>query len=159
MPYLFCKAWWGCWNSPAMQQVTGWISKELWRKKECARFCLILVVDACLWYVSIHPLDNDWPKLQKLFHLQFSNLGHTQEELFQRWKSFHFDETNDTIDSYMLWLKQCAQMLGYSEGQMLNCLRILYPADTIICYLAFKTSEKKWKVQNELWQRKNLTIN
>ena len=39
------------------------------------------------------------------------NLGQSQEELFQGWRSFTFDETTDTIDSYVLILKQCAQML------------------------------------------------
>ena len=39
-----------------------------------------------------------------------------QEELFQQWRFLHFDEISDSIDSYMLKLKQCTQMLEFNEG-------------------------------------------
>ena len=62
-----------------------WIkSQGILEKEKCATFCLTLVGDAHLWYVTIHLVDNDWPILQKLFNLQFSKLGYTQEGLFLR---------------------------------------------------------------------------
>ena len=50
---------------------------------------------------------------------QFSKMGQTQE-LFQRWRSFQFDEATDTIDSYVLSLKQCTKMIGYNKGHILE---------------------------------------
>ena len=70
-----------------------------------------LAGDSHLSYESLIPVGNGWNNLQRLFHRQFSKLGQSQEELFQGWRSFTFDETTDTIDSYVLILKQCAQML------------------------------------------------
>ena len=69
---------------------------------KCARFHLTLAGDACLWYEFMTYVGTDWSKLQRLFCRQFFKLGQTQEELFQRWGSFHFDEASDTIDSYVL---------------------------------------------------------
>ena len=58
----------------------------------------------------------------KSCHQQFSKLGHTQE-LFQRWRSFHFDEATDTTDSYVFCLKQYVQMLEYNKEQGLELLK------------------------------------
>ena len=47
------------------------------------------------------------------------NLGQTQEELLQRWRSFQFDETTGIIDSYVL------RMLGYNERQVLKLFKYI----------------------------------
>ena len=73
-------------------------------------------------------MGNDWNNQQRFFCGQFSKLGQTPEELSQRWKSFQFDETTDTIDSYLLRLKQCAQILGYNEGQVFELFKNTVPA-------------------------------
>ena len=65
-----------------------------------------------------------------------------QEELFQRWRSFHFDETTDTIDSCGLQLKQCAQMLGYNEGQVLEMFRNTLPTRYYYLLLVIKDLRK-----------------
>ena len=47
----------------------GWMNSQgILEEEKCARFCLTLARDALLWPESIHPVDNDWPNLQKLFH-------------------------------------------------------------------------------------------
>ena len=89
---------------------------------KCVRFHLTLGCDSHLWYESITPVANDWNNLQRLFWRWFSKLGLTQE-LFQRWRSFQFDEATDTIPSYVLRLKQFAQMSGYNEGQALDLFK------------------------------------
>ena len=61
---------------------------------------------------------------------------------------FHFDETTDTIDSYVLQLKQCVQILACNEGQVMELFK--NTPDTIICCLAFKNLEKQWKVPKVL---------
>ena len=53
--------------------------------------------------------------------------------MFQRWRNFQFDEATDTIDSYVLRLKQCAQMLKLNEGQVLELFKYTLP--TIYYYL------------------------
>ena len=77
-------------------------SQGIVAEEKCARIWLALAGDASLWYESINPVDSDWSNLQNYFYQQFSKLGHTQEELFQTWRPFHFDEATDTIDSYVL---------------------------------------------------------
>ena len=44
-----------------------WMSSQgIVEEEKCARFCLTLPGNVCLWYESIHFVDNDW-HLQKLF--------------------------------------------------------------------------------------------
>ena len=39
------------------------------------------------------------------------------------WRLFPFDETAGPIASNVLWLKECAQMLRYNNGQVLELLK------------------------------------
>ena len=59
-------------------------SQGIVEEEKCARFCLTLAEDSCLWYESITPVHTDWNQLQRLFPRKFSKLGQTQEELFQK---------------------------------------------------------------------------
>ena len=40
-------------------------------------------------------------------------MGNTREQLFYAWRSFHFDENTETIDSYVTCIRQVATLLGY----------------------------------------------
>ena len=83
-------------------------------------FCLTLIGEARLWYESLALLDDDWPALQNKFRWQYSKIGSTPEQLFHAWRTFKFDESTDTIDSYVLRMSQVAAMLNYGEMQILE---------------------------------------
>ena len=103
------------------------------------RFCLTLLGEARLWLQSLEPLENTtWPQSQNLFRQRYSKLGNTHEQLFHAWRSFNFDENTETIDSYVMWIRQVATLLAYGEPQVLKVFKdtlptklywILYPIE------------------------------
>ena len=72
------------------------------------RFCLTLTGEARLWYESLRPMETDWPTLQEHFRQQYLKFGNTREQYFHVWRSFHYDENADTIDSHISKIKQVA---------------------------------------------------
>ena len=73
------------------------------------RFCLTLLGEARLWFQSLEPLDNvTWLEFQNLFRQRFSKLGNTCEQLFHAWRSFNFNENTETINSYVMQIRQVA---------------------------------------------------
>ena len=92
------------------------------------RFCLTLLGEARLWYHSLEPLvDTTWAQLQNLFRQRYSKLGNTCEQLFHAWRSFTFDENTETIDSYVIQIRQVATLLGYGEPQILEIFKNTLP--------------------------------
>ena len=92
------------------------------------RFCLTLLGEARLWYQSLEPLgDTTWPQLQNLFRQRYSKLGNTCVQLFHAWRSFNFDENTETIDSYVIRIRQVATLLGYGEPQILEVFKNTLP--------------------------------
>ena len=92
------------------------------------RFCLTLLGEARLWFHSLEPLENTtWPQLQNLFRQRYSKLGNTHEQLFHAWRSFTFNENAETIDSYVIWIRQVATLLGYGELQILEVFKNTLP--------------------------------
>ena len=92
------------------------------------RFCLTLLGEARLWFHSLEPLeDTTWPQLQNLFRQRYSKLGNMCEQLFHAWRSFTFDENTETIDSYVIWIRQVATLLGYGEPQILEVFKNTLP--------------------------------
>ena len=92
------------------------------------RFCLTLLGEARLWYHSLEPLgDTTWAQLQNLFRQRYSKLGNTCEQLFHAWRSFTFDENTETIDSYVIRIRQVATLLGYGEPQILEVFKNTLP--------------------------------
>ena len=88
------------------------------------RFCLTLLGEARLWYHSLEPLgDTTWPQLQNLFRQRYSKLGNTHEQLFHAWRSFTFDENTETIDSYVIRIRQVATLLGMENHKFWKCLK------------------------------------
>ena len=82
--------------------------------EECIRvqrFCLTLLGEVGLWYHSLELLGNTtWAQLQNLFRQRYSKLGNTHEQLFHMWRSFTFDENTETIDSYVIRIRQVANL-------------------------------------------------
>ena len=50
-------------------------------------------------------------------------IGNTREQLFWAWRSFHFDENTETLDSYVTCIGQVATLLGYGEPQVLEVFK------------------------------------
>ena len=44
------------------------------------------------------------------------------------WRSFHYDENTDTIDSYILKIKQVASLLNYGEPEILELFKNTLPS-------------------------------
>ena len=87
-------------------------------------FCLTLLGEVRLWYQSLEPLgETTWAQLQNLFRQRYSKLGNTCEQLFHTWRSFTFDDNTETIDSYVIRIRQVANLLGYGESQILEVFK------------------------------------
>ena len=92
------------------------------------RFCLTLLGEVRLLYHSLEPLgETTWTQLQNLFKQRYSKLGNTHEQLFHTWRSFTFDENTETIDSYVMRIRQVANLLGYGELQILEVFKNTLP--------------------------------
>ena len=92
------------------------------------RFCLTLTGEARLWYESLRPIEIDWPTLQEHFRQQHLEFGNTREQYFHVWRSFHYDENTDTIDSYVSKIKQVTALLNYGEPQILEFFKNTLPS-------------------------------
>ena len=85
--------------------MTGWTHTIFQRILKVRRFCLTLTGETRLWYESLKPIDMDWNALQTHFRQQYSKFGSSREQYFHMWRSFRYDENEDTIDSYILKVK------------------------------------------------------
>ena len=65
--------------------------------------------------------------MQNLFRQRYSKLGNTCEQLFHAWRSFTFDENTETIDSYVIRIRQVANHLGYGKPQILEVFKNTLP--------------------------------
>ena len=54
-------------------------------------------------------------------------MGNTHEQLFHAWRSFTFDENTETIDSYVIRIRQVATLLEYGEPQILEVFKNTLP--------------------------------
>ena len=107
------------------------------------RFCLTLLGEARLGYQSLEPLgDTTWAQLQNLFRQRYSKLGNTHEQLFHAWGSFTFEENTDTIDSYVIRIRQVANLLGYGEPQILEVFKNTLPTKLYWILFQWKTLDK-----------------
>ena len=100
---------------------------------ECVKgqhVCLTLVGEARLWYESQKSINVDWNRLQNQFRQQYSKIGKTREQLFHAWRSFHFDENTETLDSYVICIRQVATLLGYGEPQIFEVFKKTFPQDS-----------------------------
>ena len=92
------------------------------------RFCLTLLGEVRPWYHLLEPLgETTWAQLQNLFRQRYSKLGNTRKQLFHAWRLFTFDENIETIDSYVIRIRQVAILLGYGELQILEVFKNTLP--------------------------------
>ena len=87
----------------------------------------MLVGEARLWCQSLTPINVDWPGLQNLFRQQYLKIGNTKEQLFNTWRSFPFDENTDTIDTYVMCIRQVTTLLSYEKPQILVVFKNMLP--------------------------------
>ena len=80
-----------------------------------------------MWYHSYLWERLHGAQLQNLFRQRYSKLGNTCEQLFHAWRSFTFDENTETIDSYVIRIRQVANLLGYGEPQILEVFKNTLP--------------------------------
>ena len=92
------------------------------------RFFLPLTGQARLWYESLRPIETDSPTLQEHFRQQYSKFSSTREQYFHVWRSFHYDENTDTIDSYISKIKQVAALFNYGGLQILELFKNTLPS-------------------------------
>ena len=92
------------------------------------RFCLTLMGKARLWYETLRPAQLDWAALQECFQQQYSKFGSTRKQYFHVWRSFHYNENTDTIDSYINRVKQVVVLLNYGEPQILELFKNTLPS-------------------------------
>ena len=88
------------------------------------QFCLILVGEAGLWHESLRPIALDSNGLQNQFQQQYFKIGNTREQLFHAFRSFHFDENTETVDAYVICIRQVATLLGYGKPMVLEISKI-----------------------------------
>ena len=110
------------------------------------RFCLTLLGEARLWFQSIEPLENTTrPQWQNLFRQRYSKLGSMHEQLFNAWRSFNFNENTETIDSYVMRIRQVATLLGYGEPQILEVFKNTLP--TKLYWILFPIEDLRQAVE------------
>ena len=93
------------------------------------RSCLTLPGETRLWYKSLRLINVDWLGLQNTLRQQHSKIGNTRKQLFHAWRSFHFDENVETIDTYIHHIRQVATLLGYQEPQILDVFKNTLPTE------------------------------
>ena len=67
----------------------------------------------------------DWNALQTSFREQYSKFHSSREQYFH---VFCYDENEDTIDSYILKVKQVASLLNYGEPEILELFKYILPS-------------------------------
>ena len=53
--------------------------------------------------------------------------GNTSKQVFHAWRTFHFDENTETLNSYITCFRQVATLLGYDEPQVLEVFKNALP--------------------------------
>ena len=72
-------------------------------------------------------------------------MGNTHEQLFHAWRSFNFDENTETIDSYVMQIRQVATLLGYGEPQVLEVFKNTLP--TKLYWILFPIEDLRQAVE------------
>ena len=69
----------------------------------------------------------NWQGLQNLFRQQYSKIGNTREQLFHAWRSCSLDKSTETVDAYIMCIRQVATLLGYGEPHLLLSIQKYTP--------------------------------
>ena len=62
-------------------------------------------------------------------------MGNTGEQLFHAWRTCHFDENTETLDSYITCIRQVTTLLGLGEPQVLEVFK--YTLQTRLYWVLF----------------------
>ena len=100
-------------------RTNDWMETQTFHRKQTYKNCGMNL---------LRPLEIDWPTLQEHFRQQYSKFGSTREQYFHVWRSFHYDENTDTIDSYISKIKQVTVLLNYGEPQILELFKNALPS-------------------------------
>ena len=125
------------------------------------RFCLTLVGEPRLWYESLRPIALDWNGQQNQFRKQYSKLGNTREHIFHAWRSFHFDENTETLDTYVTCIRQGAAscIRNFKNTLPMRLCWVLFPIDDLS--LAVETAKRiltKEKIDRQLAGQSSSTL-
>ena len=113
------------------------------------RFCLTLTGEARLWYKFLRAAQLDGDALQECFQQQCSKFCSTREQYFQVWRSFHYDENTDAIDSYVGGVKQVAVLLNYGEPQILELFKNTLPGR--LYYMLYQIDDLRTAIETAKW--------
>ena len=91
------------------------------------RFCLTLVGEDRLRYESLRPIALDWNGLQNQFRQQYSKIRNPREHLFHACRSFHFDESIETLDAYATHIRKVAASLVHGKPQVSEIFKNTFP--------------------------------
>ena len=72
-------------------------------------------------------------------------IGKTREQLFHAWRLFHFNESTETLDSYVTCMRQVATLLGYEEPQVLEVFKNTLP--TRLYWVVFPAEDLRQAVE------------
>ena len=67
------------------------------------------------------------------------------EQLFHAWRSFNFNEITETIDSYVMQIRQEATLSGYGEPQILEVFKNTLP--TKLYWILFPIEDLRQTVE------------
>ena len=92
------------------------------------RFYITFFVKAELWYESLRPVAVYLNNVQAQFRQIYSRIGNNREKLFYAWRSFHFDENIETINSYVTCIRKVEALLEYGEPQVPEMFKNTLPS-------------------------------
>ena len=83
--------------------------------------------------------------MQNIFRQLYSKIGNTREQLFHAWRSFHFGENAEIIDTYVHLIRQVTTPLGYQEPQILEVFKNTLP--TKLYWVPFPVMDQRQAVE------------
>ena len=111
---------------------------QLFRGSKGTEIFLTLTDEDRLWNETLRPIEVDWSGLQECFRQQYSKFGNTREQLFHVWRSFHYDDNTETINSYVSRINQVAALLTYGEPKILELFKNTLPSK--LYWILFSTN-------------------
>ena len=83
--------------------------------------------------------------MKSVFQQQYLKIDNTREQLFHTWRSFHFNENTETLDSYVICIRQVATLLGYGKPQVIEVFK--NTLQTRLCLVLFPIEDLRLAVE------------
>ena len=96
-----------------------------------------------VWIIKTYKFRLKW--VTKSVLRSIHKIGNTREQLFYAWRSFHFNENAETLDSYTTCIRQVATLLGYGKPQVSEGFKNTCP--TWLYWVLFPIEEWRLVVQ------------